>query len=67
MTRGSFKIGIQTHLTLEQVTSAALLYHMKWVLRRYPTSKSFLSFILEIHDIYVSHLQVTLLLYKRVC
>lgn len=67
MIKGSFKTGIQNHLNLEQVTSTALLYHMKWVLRRHPSSKSFLSFVLEIHDIYVSHRQVTLLLYKRVC
>lgn len=65
MIKGSFKIGIQTHLTLEQVTSTALLYHMKRVLRGQP--KSFLSFALEIHDMYVSHLRVSLLLCKRVC
>lgn len=65
MIKGNFKIESQTHLTLEQVTSTALLYHMKRVLIGHP--KAFLSFTLEIHDIYVSQLQVTLLLYKMIC
>ena len=50
MIKSGFRIGIQTDLTLEEVTLMALLYHVKWVLRVNP--KPFISFVLEIHDIY---------------